>query len=88
MDKMINIIEKLAQKAQNEVLPQIYVSDEVMTRISLMRRSGQGILPFEIFAGATAIAASIVLFISIQSLHSIFNPMYQLLAPNQGNSIW
>jgi hypothetical protein len=88
MDKLINIIDKLAIRAHDEVLPEFSVADGVITRIGLMRRSGQGLLPYEIFAGVTAVAASIVLFFSLQALQTILNPMYQLLVPNQGATLW
>ncbi|MCE5341422.1 MAG: hypothetical protein LLF92_09910 [Planctomycetaceae bacterium] len=88
MDKIINIIEKLADKAKNEVAPQFYVADDVMTRIALMQRSRPGLLPLELFAGFTAVAASIMLFLSLEAIQNILNPMAQLLTPYQGASLW
>ncbi|MEN6386882.1 MAG: hypothetical protein ABFD79_17010 [Phycisphaerales bacterium] len=88
MDKIMNIIDKLAVKAHDEVLPQFSIADDVMTRIGLMKRNGQGLLPLELFAGVTAVAATIVLFFSLQALQTLLNPMYQLLAPNQGVTLW
>jgi hypothetical protein len=89
MDKIIQIIETLAQRAKDEVTPQFSVSDEVMTQIALMQRSrNRGLLPLELFAGFTAVAASIMLFLSIHAVENILNPMSQLLAPYQGASLW
>jgi hypothetical protein len=88
MDKIINIIEKLADKARNEVVPQFYVADDVMTRIALMQRGRQTLLPLELFAGFTAVAASIMLFFTFEAVQNLLNPMAQLLAPYQGASLW
>ncbi|HBG28910.1 MAG: hypothetical protein A2Y10_16615 [Planctomycetes bacterium GWF2_41_51] len=88
MDKIIEILDKLAERAQSEILPQIDVSNGVMTRISLMRGQKPSLLPLEVFAGLTAVAASIVIFFSIQAWHNIVNPFYQLFAPYQGVSLW
>lgn len=88
MDKLTNIIEKLANIAQKEVVPQFYIADDVMTRIALMQRSRQTLLPLELFAGFAAVAASIMLFISLQTVQNLLNPMSQLLVPYQGASLW
>ncbi|MFA5292111.1 MAG: hypothetical protein WC496_03660 [Phycisphaerae bacterium] len=88
MDKIIKIIEKLAKTARNEALPQFDVSDDVMTRISLLQHEKVGLLPLEVFAGLTAVAASIVTFFSIQAWNYIVNPLFQLFAPYQGVSLW
>ncbi len=89
MDKIINIIEKLADRAKNEIAPQFYVADNVIARISLMQRSRrQGLLPLELFAGFTVVAASVMLFFSLEAVQNLLNPMAQLLAPYQGASLW
>ncbi|MGD0784538.1 MAG: hypothetical protein ABR969_01855 [Sedimentisphaerales bacterium] len=88
MDKIFDIIEKLAQKARSEAIPQFSVSNRVMAQIDLIERQPTGLWPFEIFAGLTAVAASIVSFFSIQAWHTIVNPLFQLLAPYQGVPLW
>ncbi|HAL45567.1 MAG: hypothetical protein A2Y12_07185 [Planctomycetes bacterium GWF2_42_9] len=89
MDKIMQIIETLAQRAKDEVTPKFDVSDEVITQIALMQRSrNRGLLPLELFAGFTAVAASIMLFLTIHAVENILNPMSQLLAPYQGASLW
>ncbi len=88
MDKLTEIIEKLASKAQNEVLPQFSVYNDVMAQIRLMQPAGRRLLPIEIFAGLTAVAASIVFILSLNALSSILNPMYQLFSNNPGASLW
>ena len=88
MDKIFDIIEKLAQKARSEAIPQFSVSNRVMAQIDLIERQPTGLWPFEIFAGLTAVAASIVSFFSVQAWHTIVNPLFQLLAPYQGVPLW
>ncbi|GEM_PF-1613687 len=89
MDKLMNIIEKLADKAKYEIVPQFSVADDVMTQIALMQRSrNRGLLPLELFAGITAVAASVMLFFSLDAVQNLLNPMAQLLAPYQGASLW
>ena len=88
MDKIFDIIEKLAQKARIEAVPQFSVSNRVMAQIELIDRQPTGLWPFEIFAGVSAVAASIVVFFSIQAWQTVFNPLYQLLSPYQGVSLW
>ena len=88
MDKIFEIIEKLAQKAQNEAIPQFSVSNMVMAQIELQQQRKFGLWPFEVFAGVSAVAASIVVFFSIQAWHNIVNPLVQLVAPYQGVQLW
>ena len=53
MDKIFDIIEKLAQKARTEVVPQFSVSNRVMAQIDLIERQPVGLWPFQIFAAAS-----------------------------------
>jgi len=87
MDKIIEIVEKLAQKAKNEVITQFDVSNEVMTQISLLHYEQPRLLPIEIFASVSAIAASIVIFFSMNAFQCIVNPLFQLFTPYQGASL-
>jgi hypothetical protein len=84
----LKIIEKLAKTAQKEKIPQIDVCKTVMFEIGALRQEPAGILSFEWFAGISAIAASIVIFLSIPAWRYILNPLVQLLAPLQEVSLW
>jgi hypothetical protein len=88
MDRITQIIEKLAQTAHGEAIPQFSVSNRVMARIDLLETQPVGLWPFQIFAGLTAAAASIVTFFSVPAWHYIVNPLFQLLAPYQGVPLW
>ncbi len=84
----IKIIEKLAKTAQKEKLPQIDVSKTAMCEIGLLRQETTGFLPFEWFAGISAVAASIVTFFSIHAWRYIVDPLIQLLVPFQEILLW
>jgi hypothetical protein len=84
----MKIIEKLAQAAQNETVPQYDVSAEVMLQINTLRQEKTALLPLELFAGITALAASIVTFFSIQAWRCIVDPLIQLFTPFQGVPLW
>jgi hypothetical protein len=84
----IKIIEKLAKIAQKEPTPQFNVSNKVMAQISILQQEKFGLLPLELFAGITAVAASIVTFFSIQAWHYLVNPLMQLFVPYQGVALW
>ena len=88
MEKIFDTIEKLALKARTETPPQFSVANRVMAQIELQQRTRFSILPFQIFAGVSAVAASIVIFFSIQALQSLANPLAQLFTASQGASIW
>ena len=84
----IKIIEKLAKTAQKEKIPRIDVSKTVMLEIAAFRQETAGFLPFEFFAGISAIAASIIMFFSIQAWQYIVNPLVQLFVPFEEMLPW
>jgi hypothetical protein len=84
----IKIIERLAKAAQKEKTPQIDVSKTVMLEIGILQQEKTGFLPLELFAGITAIAASIVTLFSIQAWRYIIDPLVQLFVPLQGAPLW
>ncbi|MDD5133943.1 MAG: hypothetical protein PHP01_00855 [Phycisphaerae bacterium] len=87
MDAM-KFIEKLAQKAQGQTVPKYNVSAEVMLRIDNLQQEKVTLLPLELFAGITALAASIVTFFSVQAWRCIVDPLIQLFTPFQGVPLW
>ncbi|OHB56981.1 MAG: hypothetical protein A2173_09295 [Planctomycetes bacterium RBG_13_44_8b] len=88
MDAM-KIIEKLAEAARKEQMPQIDVCKAVMAEIDgLGQEPTYNILSFEWFAGISAAAASIVTLLSIPAWRYIVNPLVQLLTPLQEAALW
>ena len=84
----IKIIEKLAKTAQKEKTPQIDVSKAVMLEIGLLRQENAGMIPFEWFAGISAVAASIITVFSLNAWRYIADPFIQLFMPLQGVLPW
>ncbi|MGA2914433.1 MAG: hypothetical protein ABSE89_00175 [Sedimentisphaerales bacterium] len=84
----INIIEKLAKTAQKEQMPEIDVSRAVMLEIGLLRREKTSVIPFEWFAGISAVAASILILLSLGAWQYMVSPFAQLLAPFQEGLLW
>jgi uncharacterized protein involved in response to NO len=84
----IKIIEKLAKTAQREKVPQIDVSKAVMHEIGILQRESVSFLPFEWFAGVSAVAASIMMFLSFYAWQYMTNPLVQLFAPFQEILPW
>ena len=88
MDKM-KIFEKLAFLARNEQMPMFDVSDDVLLRIDALGQPKYAtFLPFDFFAAASAVAASVVAFLSIHAWQAIVNPLIQLFAPFQEVPLW
>lgn len=84
----LKIIEKLAKAAQNEASPAFDVSAYVLGQMRTVQVQKANLLPFEFFAALTAVAASIVIVLSVSAWQSIVNPMAQLIAPLQESSLW
>jgi hypothetical protein len=84
----IKIIERLAKTAQKEKPPQIDVSRAVMLEIDILQRETASFLPLEWFAGISAIAASIMTFLSFYAWQYMANPFVQLFAPFQEILPW
>ncbi len=85
---ILNKIEKLAQKARQESTPDFSLSDRIMIQIE--QRNGYIIsfAAFDVLAGFFATAASIALFIGINTLISAQDPIVELFAQFQETSLW
>jgi len=83
----LEAIEKLVCQARMEAAPTVDVSFRVLQRIA-MDQAPARILPFTLFAGLSAAAAVIVLFLAVNSWTYLTSPMMDLFAPLQGAAIW
>ncbi len=84
----IKIIEKLAKAAQKETPPKVDVRKTVMLEIGILQQESASFLPFEWFAGISAVAASIVMFLSFYAWRYIADPFVQLFVPFQEILPW
>ena len=84
----LEAIERLARRSRGEQAPEFDVADSVLRRISLQEEPKPGFIVFELFASASAVAASVVGYFSIGALRSVTSPLMQFLAPLQEVAIW
>lgn len=85
----IKIIERLAATARREKTPQIDVSKAVMREIGILsQQKNVGVISFEWFAGISAVAASVVTFLSFHAWRYIVDPFVQLFMPLQEVLPW
>lgn len=81
-------IEKLAQKAREERAPVSGVTEKVLLQITSARVQTVGFMAFDLFAGLSAAAASIILLLAINTWTYLSNPIMEFLAPLQEVPLW
>ena len=81
-------MNNMIEKAKLEEIPEIDVTHKVLMRIQTRRDIVTSIKPMGIFAGISAIAASIILICSINSYKYLTSPIMDLFAPLQSVSLY
>jgi len=81
-------IEKLAQKAGREKIPVFGVAEKVLLQIVSAREQKVGFMAFNLFAGLSAAAASIIFFLATDTWAYLSNPIMEFLAPLQEVPLW
>jgi hypothetical protein len=84
----LKAIEKLAHKARGEEILRFDVADKVLVQIKSEEPEVISFIPFELFAGISTAAASVVAFLSINAWHYITNPMIEFLTPLKEVPLW
>ena len=84
----ITIIEKLAKTAQKAKTPQIDVSRAVMVELGLLQRETISVISYEWFAGISAVAASILILLSLGAWQYMVGPFVQFFVPFQEAMPW
>jgi hypothetical protein len=82
----LELIKKLALIARQDCGPAVDVSGKVMQRIRSARTIKM--TPLRYFAGASAAAASFVLFFTIQSWMYMSDPIMEFFTPLQETLLW
>jgi len=85
---VLKTIEKLAHQAREEKIPEFDVADRVLQQIRLGEEETFGLLAFELFASASAVAASVVGYFSVSIWKLITSPLMQFFAPLQEIRLW
>jgi hypothetical protein len=85
---VLKAIEKLAHQAREERIPEFDVADRVLQQIRPAEEETFGLLAFELFASASAVAASVVGYFSVSIWKLITSPLMQFFAPLQEIRLW
>lgn len=84
----LKAIERLAQQSKGEKVPSFDVSAKVLQRIASEEEPSFGFVAFELFASISAVAASVVGYLSIAALRSVTSPLMQFFTPLQEARLW
>jgi hypothetical protein len=81
-------IEKLARQAREEETPRFDVTGQVLRQIRAEETETFSFTVFELFATASAVAASVVGYFSIGAWKFIASPLMQFFTPLQEIRLW
>jgi hypothetical protein len=84
----LEAIEKLAQQAREEETPLFGVANRVLQQIRSEETETFSFTVFDLFATASAVAASVVGYFSIGAWKFIASPLTQFFAPLQEIRLW
>jgi hypothetical protein len=84
----LNGIETLGHKARQEHPPVFHVSGDVLSQMEYMTTETFSLLPFNCFAGISAVAASIMLFLSVKTWTYLNDPIMEFFAPLPEIGLW
>jgi hypothetical protein len=81
-------IEKLARQAREEETPQFGIANQVLHQIRSEEIETFDFTVFDLFATASAVAASVVGYFSIGAWKFIASPLMQFFTPLQEIRLW
>ena len=81
-------LDKLARRARGETAPVFGVADQVRLRIALERPQPITLIPLSIFGGLSAVAASVILLLTVELWKYMNSPIMDLLAPLPEIRLW
>jgi hypothetical protein len=84
----LRAIERLIQHARREHVPSFNVADKVLLSIMHEETETVSFLPMGLFAGITAVAAFVMLFLAINSWLALTDPITELITPFQEMPLW
>jgi len=84
----LKAIEKLAQKARGEETPAFNVANRILFRIRTEQKDKFSFVALELFASISAVAASVVAYLSVGALRSLTSPLMQFFAPLREVRLW
>ncbi|MFH1716348.1 MAG: hypothetical protein ABIF19_03285 [Planctomycetota bacterium] len=84
----LRAIENLAKKAREEKIPAFDVAERISLQIGTEEEGSFGFIVFDVFASLSALAASVVAYLSIGALRSLTSPLMQFFTPLQEVRLW
>jgi len=84
----LKALAKLARRAREEQTPVFGVAELVRLRIESEGRQPVTLIPFGLFGGLSAAAASIILFLAVQFWQYMNSPLRELVAPLPEITLW
>ena len=81
-------IEKLARQAREEETPEFDVASQVMQQIRTEETESFSFTVFDLFATASAVAASVVGYFSLGAWKFIASPLMHFFTPLQEIRLW
>ena len=84
----LEAVRKLADRAKRERSPDIDVSGTVLARIEAGAGQRISFVPFDIFAGVSAVAASIGILLLLAAWQQIAGPSAEVLPPLEEVPLW
>ena len=84
----LEAIEKLARQARQEETPVFGVADRILSQIRTEEEETFRFVVLKLIASVSAIAASVVTYLSVGALRSLTSPLMQFFAPLQEVRLW
>jgi hypothetical protein len=81
-------LDKLASRARAEAVPVFGVADAVWLRIARERSQPITLIPLGVFGGLSAVAASVILLLTVEVWKYMNSPIMDLLAPLPEIRLW
>jgi len=81
-------LARLARKAREEPTPVFGISDAVRLRILAESPQPVTLIPFGLFGGLSALAASVTLALAVQFWSYMSSPVMELVAPLPEIRLW
>jgi hypothetical protein len=84
----LEAIEKLAKHARQEKTPVFGVAEKILSHIRTEEQESFSFVVLELFASASAVAASVVAYLSVGVIRSLTSPLMQFFAPLREVRLW
>jgi hypothetical protein len=84
----LEAIEKLAKHARHEEIPVFGIAEKILPHIRTEEQESLSFVVLELFASASAVAASVVAYLSVGVIRSLTSPLMQFFTPLREVRLW